>query len=138
MSPHAAPFVERRHSFREGRRDLRSDFVSERGERGGSDDFSDFEIDSVSSVASDFGNFDNFSSASSVGGRGTRGGVWSGSVLDPIWCEDPLVSGSNVLRNAFRVVQVLRAFGDGYSAVLESGLEGLFGDGAGGGEAGWR
>ena len=36
------------------------------------------------------------------------------------------MTGSNVLRNAFRVVQVLRAFGDGYGEVLEKGLDGLF------------
>ena len=40
--------------------------------------------------------------------------------LDPIWCEDPLNPHNNVLRNTFRVVQVLRAFSDAHRSILAS------------------
>ena len=68
-----------------------SDFVSERrgGSRGGEEDFEDFEVESIDSQTTVASDMDNFSSASSVGGRTGPffGGMWSGSVLDPIWCE---------------------------------------------------
>ena len=51
--------------------------------------------------------------------------------LDPIWVEDPLNSGNNVGRNAFRIFQVQRAFSDAHRALvasLEWDINSEFGD----------
>jgi len=40
--------------------------------------------------------------------------------FDPIWVEDPLNSGNNVGRNAFRIFQVQRAFSDAHRALVAS------------------
>ena len=53
--------------------------------------------------------------------------------LDPIWVEDPLNSGNNVGRNAFRIFQVQRAFSDAHRALiasLEWDINSEFGDDA--------
>jgi hypothetical protein len=38
--------------------------------------------------------------------------------FDPLFVEDPLSSGNNVGRNAFRIVQVQRAFSDAHRALV--------------------
>jgi hypothetical protein len=52
-------------------------------------------------------------------------------LLDPIFCEDPLSPFNNVLRNTFRILQVLRAFSDAHRS-LQASLE--FTEEGGGGE----
>ncbi|GMI39271.1 hypothetical protein TeGR_g14301 [Tetraparma gracilis] len=53
-------------------------------------------------------------------------------LLDPIFCEDPLSPANNVLRNTFRILQVLRAFSDAHRS-LQASLEFTGGDGEEGG-----
>jgi len=50
------------------------------------------------------------------------GGLSSGRsyTFDPLWVEDPLSSGNNVGRNAFRIFQVQRAFSDAHRALVAS------------------
>lgn len=38
--------------------------------------------------------------------------------FDPLWVEDPLSDGNNVGRNAFRFLQVQRAFSDAHRALV--------------------
>jgi len=57
-------------------------------------------------------------------------------LLDPIFCEDPLCISNNVLRNAFRILQVLRAFSDAHRS-LQASLEFTEGGERGGEEADW-
>jgi len=38
--------------------------------------------------------------------------------FDPVWVEDPLSEGNNVGRNAFRFLQVQRAFSDAHRALV--------------------
>jgi hypothetical protein len=40
--------------------------------------------------------------------------------FDPLFVEDPLSSGNNVGRNAFRIFQVQRAFSDAHRALVAS------------------
>ncbi len=56
----------------------------------------------------------------SVGFGGGGGGPEGSSTytFDPIFVEDPLASGNNVLRNAFRITQVLRSFSDAYRTLV--------------------
>jgi hypothetical protein len=54
--------------------------------------------------------------------RAQQSHTYSRYDLDPICCEDPLNPSNNVLRNAFRIHNVLRAFSDagrGARAMLE-------------------
>eukprot|EP00934_Nitzschia_sp_Nitz4_P008414 Nitzschia sp. Nitz4//scaffold29_size155292//24518//28969//NITZ4_002640-RA/size155292-processed-gene-0.38-mRNA-1//-1//CDS//3329546394//8404//frame0 len=50
----------------------------------------------------------------------TQFGLNQPSTFDPLFVEDPLSSGNNVGRNAFRIVQVQRAFSDAHRALVAS------------------